>query len=126
MDVHPWLRGHRVGTFGQTDLLGNALTSSQIGGSTAAIGDPTGRTSSREPMPTATRRANIYSMQAQLRRLWEKMEKHAVERHGYEREWSWRRNLWNNSEWFNRLTVHEFMSQLGNGTRLGPLLGRDT
>jgi tyrosyl-tRNA synthetase len=97
----------------------------QLGGATAAIGDPSGRTTSREAIDTNSRRANMASMHVQMKRLWQKMEKHA-DRRGYEWEWAWRRHLFNNNEWLQKVSIYEFLSKLGTGMRVGPLLGRDT
>lgn len=65
------------------------------------------------------------NMHLQLKRLGSTIETYAGRR-GYAREWAWRRDVTNNSAWYQKLPVAEFMRVLGNGVRMGPLLGRDT
>ncbi|KIV78098.1 tyrosine-tRNA ligase [Exophiala sideris] len=96
-----------------------------LGGFTSSIGDPIGRTTGREPMTPATRRANIASMHAQLKRLGASIESYA-ERRGYQKEWAWRRALDNNATWWANTSARDFMSMLGRHVRIGPMLGRDT
>ncbi|KAI9762814.1 MAG: tyrosyl-tRNA synthetase [Chaenotheca gracillima] len=96
-----------------------------LGGATAKIGDPTGRTSSREVVSTDVRNANMVNMHYQLKKLWMNLESHT---RTYDYIWnkSWHRELANNNEWLNKLSVIEFFQLLGKNTRVGPMLGRDT
>ncbi|KIW61976.1 tyrosine-tRNA ligase, variant [Exophiala xenobiotica] len=96
-----------------------------LGGFTASIGDPTGRTTGREIQSAPTRRANIASMHAQLKRLGASIERYA-QRRGFQKEWAWRRALENNSTWWNATSARDYLSILGRQIRIGPLLGRDT
>ncbi|EAS30078.3 tyrosine-tRNA ligase [Coccidioides immitis RS] len=95
-----------------------------IGGSTAKIGDPTGRLEGRPLMDGATRRANIANIHLQLKRLGFSFEKYG-RKHGFEWEWAWRRALENNNTWWNKQSLKEVMEVLGTSLRLGPMLGRD-
>ncbi|KAL1638929.1 tyrosyl-tRNA synthetase [Diplodia intermedia] len=96
-----------------------------LGGATAKIGDPSGRTTAREHQASATRKANMAQMHIQLKKLWVSVERMA-RKHGYVREWAWRRALMNNNEWLGKLDVVEFLRVMGPAMRLGPMLSRDT
>jgi len=68
----------------------------------------------------------MVSMHYQLKMLWANMEHHARFKHGYRWEWVWHRELVNNNIWMNKLPGLELLKVLGNGTRIGTMLGRDT
>lgn len=102
------------------------LNPSKLGGATSQIGDPTGRTSTREMPHSNIRKANMVNMHYQLKTLWANMEHHARFKHGYEWEWAWHRGLVNNNTWMNKLPLLEMLKLLGLGTRIGAMLGRDT
>ncbi|KAI9831129.1 MAG: hypothetical protein M1819_005217 [Sarea resinae] len=97
----------------------------QLGGATAKVGDPTGRTTSRTLQPAAVQKANMVSMHYQLKKLWRNVEDYA-RKYGYVYEWAWHRELVNNNAWMGKLTMLEFLRLLGTGVRLGTMLGRDT
>ncbi|KAL1961046.1 hypothetical protein VTO42DRAFT_4934 [Malbranchea cinnamomea] len=95
-----------------------------LGGSTAKIGDPTGRVESRPLMKSAVRKANIANMHMQLKKLGASFEKIGA-KFGYHWEWAWRRALENNSIWWNKVSMNEVMSGMGIHARLGTMLSRD-
>jgi tyrosyl-tRNA synthetase len=65
-------------------------------------------------------------MHVQLKALGVTMESYA-ERRGFSREWAWHRALVNNSTWWStKTTFLDVLKFMGNGIRLGPMLGRDT
>ncbi|KAI4234959.1 MAG: hypothetical protein LQ349_003475, partial [Xanthoria aureola] len=96
-----------------------------IGGATASVGDPTGRTKDRESMSPHVRKANMVTMHYQLKALWMNVEKYG-RKYGYEYEWAWRRAVANNNMWWNKLPFMEILRLLGPGLRVGTMLGRDT
>ncbi|KAI4098938.1 MAG: hypothetical protein L6R37_006236 [Teloschistes peruensis] len=96
-----------------------------IGGATAGIGDPTGRTKDRDKLSQHVRKANMVTMHYQLKALWMNVEKQGRV-FGYEWEWAWRRGIHNNNTWWNSLPFLEVLRLLGSGTRVGTMLGRDT
>ncbi|KAL8643922.1 MAG: hypothetical protein Q9226_008037, partial [Calogaya cf. arnoldii] len=96
-----------------------------LGGATATIGDPTGRTKDRESMSTHVRKANMVTMHYQLKAIWMHVEKYG-RKYGYEYEWAWRRGVANNNVWWNKLPFLEILRLLGPGMRVGTMLGRDT
>ncbi|MCJ1308884.1 tyrosyl-tRNA synthetase [Agyrium rufum] len=101
-------------------------TVSLIGGATAQIGDPTGRTKSREQMKRTERKLNMVNVHYQLKTIWANMEDHATKKHGYKWEWIWHREIVNNNTWMNKLPLLEMLKLIGTGTRVGTMLGRDT
>ncbi|PSR79671.1 tRNA synthetases class I-domain-containing protein [Coniella lustricola] len=96
-----------------------------IGGSTAKIGDPTGRVDGRPAMSSATLVQNLAGIQHQLKALWAHMEVVAA-RFQYQKNWAWRKGIINNNQWWNSLPMLEVMKRLGTPMRVGPLLGRDS
>ncbi|KAI9702358.1 MAG: tyrosyl-tRNA synthetase [Candelina mexicana] len=98
---------------------------SLLGGGTATVGDPSGRTTSREVQGSSVRKANMVSMHYQLKRLWANIEQ-LSRKYGYQWEWAWHRELVNNNAWMNKLPILKFLQLLGPGVRLGTMLGRDT
>ncbi|KAF3764700.1 tyrosine--trna ligase precursor, mitochondrial (cyt-18) [Cryphonectria parasitica EP155] len=95
-----------------------------IGGSTAKIGDPTGRTESRPEIRSAQLVQNLASIQYQLKAVWEHVEENG-RRFGFKRDWAWRRGVINNNAWWNKLPMLDVLKRLGSQVRLGPMLGRD-
>src|SRR4051812_31771138 len=69
---------------------------SLIGGATAKIGDPTGRTKSREEIGSADMAMNMTLVQAQLKKLWV----NAIDvgrTQGFQEEWAKTRGVVNNN-----------------------------
>lgn len=96
-----------------------------IGGSTARIGDPTDRLTTRERLSNAEIGKNITKMHYQLTRLWSNVK--ALQRkYGYEKDWAATPRLLNNNMWLGKLTLYDFAKRLAMQTRMGPLLSRDT
>lgn len=96
-----------------------------IGGSTAKIGDPTGRTTDRPQLPRGQLVQNLVGIHYQLKQL----SSHAdavARRFKFEKDWSWRRSIVNNTTWWNKLPMLDVLKRLGAHMRMGPMLGRDT
>ncbi|KAJ6781551.1 hypothetical protein PWT90_01546 [Aphanocladium album] len=96
-----------------------------IGGSTARVGDPTGRLQSRDHMSNSDISKNITKIHYQLTRLWHNVVQMRI-RHGYEDDWGAKRSMLNNNMWLQGLTLYDFIKRLARDTRIGPMLGRDT
>lgn len=96
-----------------------------IGGTTAKIGDPTGRLKDRDPMKRVEVTANIAKIHYQLKGIWTNVERKA-KLYGYEKEWSWKRGIVNNNHWWNSLPMMDVLRRLGGSIRVGPMLSRDT
>lgn len=106
-----WFHGHPATTL--------------LGGSTARIGDPTDRLTSRETMSNADISKNITKIHYQLSRLWTNVE-NLRRKYGYEDDWAAHHRLVNNNMWLGKLTLYDFSKRLARQTRMGPLLSRDT
>jgi tyrosyl-tRNA synthetase len=96
-----------------------------IGGSTAQIGDPTGRSTMRDNMDLVERKANITKMQFQLKAMWEHVEALGRE-NNYNWHRYWKRAVLNNNVWLNKVSVQEILKTMGGGLRMGSLLSRDS
>ncbi|KAK7525473.1 tyrosyl-tRNA synthetase [Phyllosticta citriasiana] len=96
-----------------------------LGGATAKIGDPEGRTNERNRQKSDERKANMALMHMQIKRLWQSVES-IGSKYGYQREWAWRRSLANNNAWHNKTPLVEIMGKLGTHFRIGPMLSRET
>ncbi|KAI5467448.1 hypothetical protein BGZ63DRAFT_410412 [Mariannaea sp. PMI_226] len=96
-----------------------------IGGSTARIGDPTGRLQSREIMSNSDISKNITKIHVQLKKIWVNVE-HLKRKHGYEEDWAAKHHLLNNNMWLGSLTLYEFAKRIARHIRIGPMLSRDT
>lgn len=106
-----WFHGHPATTL--------------IGGSTARVGDPTGRLQSRDDISNADISRNITKIHYQLTKLWHNVVQMRI-RHGYEDDWAAKRHLFNNNMWLQGLTLYDFIKRLARQTRIGPMLSRDT
>ncbi|KAL9133546.1 MAG: hypothetical protein Q9175_005272 [Cornicularia normoerica] len=113
--------------FHACSLVGNLLSDVTriLGGATAQIGDPIGRTTTREAEHSSVRKINILKIHMQLKSIWEHVERRAKD-YGYHWEWAWRREVTNNNAWLNKLPAIVLLKLLGSGVRLGTMLGRDT
>jgi tyrosyl-tRNA synthetase len=98
---------------------------SLLGSSTAKIGDPTDRLTSRDKMERARLTSNLAMMHFQLKKLWANIDREA-ERRGFVKEWAWRRGIVQNGVWWGKVTFPEVMKRLGEGLRIGTMLSRDT
>jgi tyrosyl-tRNA synthetase len=96
-----------------------------IGGTTAQVGDPTGRTTQRETLDNVERRANMTQMHMQLKAMWMHVEE-LGRRHGYHSQRYWKRAVLNNNVWLNKVSIHEVLKTMGGGMRMGSLLSRDS
>lgn len=96
-----------------------------LGGSTARVGDPTGRLQSREDMSNSVLSKNVVKMHYQLKGIWHNVSM-LRDKYGYEADWAAKQHLLNNSMWLQKLTVYDFVKRLARLTRMGPMLGRET
>lgn len=96
-----------------------------VGGGTAKIGDPTGRTTAREAQAKATRTANMVGMHFQMKKLWMNVEA-MMRKYGYEKDWAYHRELVNNHVWLQKGSILDMLHLLGSGLRMGALLAKDT
>lgn len=98
---------------------------SLVGGATARVGDPSGRLTSRGKTAESVHETNSRAMYAQLGYIWDHATRYG-QRHGYQSEARGKKDLLNNEDWLNSLNILDFLKTMGNGMRLGAMLGRDT
>ncbi|SMR44438.1 unnamed protein product [Zymoseptoria tritici ST99CH_3D1] len=98
---------------------------SLVGGATAKVGDPSGRLTSRAAATESTIDANFRALHAQIGGVWENAIQYG-RRHGDKAENAGRRELLNNAAWLDKLSILDFLRIMGNGMRVGTMLGRDT
>ena len=96
-----------------------------MGGSTARIGDPTGRLEGREHLDTEKSTMNLVKIHYQLKKLWSNVE-FVGRKYGHEVEWAALRGILNNSAWLCKVPIMEVLKRAGNFIRLGQMLSRDT
>lgn len=99
----------------------------QLGGATAGVGDPTGRSTARIQSTRDVRLDNTRYIDAQIQRLWKNVailaEKHLTE---IPKDMQRDGKVLNNDDWLSKISIMDVLSTIGSGLRLGPLLGRDT
>lgn len=100
-------------------------TVSLVGGATAKVGDPSGRLTSRAKTAEAVTESNLQAMHAQVAQLWQNAIQYGI-RHGQGGEGVGRKELLNNAQWLDNLNILQFLKLMGNGMRVGTMLGRDT
>ncbi|KAF2102438.1 hypothetical protein NA57DRAFT_33052 [Rhizodiscina lignyota] len=97
-----------------------------VGDATSQIGDPTGRTTSRETLKSDARESNASNILQQLERMFGNVDKiaakHNIRVASSGMTWMIRRNL----EWTEKVSWLTVLKTLGTGFRLGPMLSRDT
>ena len=105
-------------------LYGHRVVS-LVGGGTARVGDPSGRLTSRARTAEDVQKSNFEAMFHQTGRLLKSVRQYA-QRHGYKEEEIGEHQLLNNADWLEKLNILDFLKLLGNGMRIGTMLGRDT
>ncbi|WPG97247.1 tyrosyl-tRNA synthetase [Acrodontium crateriforme] len=99
---------------------------SLVGGGTARVGDPSGRLVSRAEVALSVHSDNLASMRTQLDKLWGNVERYG-RRHGFDAEGAGGgKEVLDNGTWLDKLNILEFLRIVGNGVRMGTMLGRDT
>lgn len=76
-------------------------------------------------MTADVRKSNMLAMHTQLKKLGKSIEDYGAS-YGYQWEQTWRRALENNNTWWQKESLLDVMKVMGNGIRVGPMLGRET
>jgi tyrosyl-tRNA synthetase len=100
-------------------------TVSLVGGSTAKVGDPTGRLTTRANTEAKVRMKNTEAMMHQLKMLWPRVDAYG-KKYGYNRESPGKMALWNNDSWMQGLKMMKFLLTIGTRVRMGAMLARET
>jgi tyrosyl-tRNA synthetase len=98
---------------------------SLVGGATAKVGDPSGRLVSRAATAESTIDDNFRALHTQIGGLWGNAIKYG-QRHGENGDDAGKKELLNNAAWLDKLNILDFLRIMGNGMRVGTMLGRDT
>ncbi|TLD35518.1 tyrosine-tRNA ligase [Venturia nashicola] len=98
-----------------------------LGGATAGVGDPTGRSTARIQNSRHVRMNNTRNIANQIQKLWKNVavlaKKHLTEiPNDIQRD----AKVLNNDDWLSKISIMDVLGTIGSGLRLGPLLGRDT
>lgn len=97
----------------------------QVGGATGTIGDPSGKSTERQPMTSATLAKNVAGIDAQFQRFFVRGRAYA-ERRGYTVQGSGGRvKVVNNKTWFGKLSALDFLGDIGRYARVGTMIARD-
>ncbi|KAF9094643.1 tyrosyl-tRNA synthetase [Mortierella sp. AD031] len=97
-----------------------------VGGATGSIGDPSGKSTERQPMSAATLAHNVAGIDAQFQqffkrgRAYAQSRGYAVEGHGGKVK------VVNNKTWFSKLSALEFLGDIGRYARVGTMIARDS
>lgn len=92
-----------------------------LGGATASIGDPSGKTSSRPELDSAQVQANVAAITAQLNDLLERITTHLnIPRSSLDVQ------VLNNADFYDNITVIDFLRDIGRFSRMGDMLTRDS
>ncbi|KAF9358738.1 tyrosyl-tRNA synthetase [Mortierella sp. AD094] len=97
-----------------------------VGGATGSIGDPSGKSTERQPMTAATLTKNVEGIDAQFQQFFKRGRAYA-ERRGYSVQGSGGHvKVVNNKTWFGKLSALEFLGDIGRYARVGTMIARDS
>ncbi|KAK2171492.1 hypothetical protein NP493_1061g00031 [Ridgeia piscesae] len=91
-----------------------------VGGATAQIGDPSGKTKERTPMDLETIESNVTSIKSSLKRIFRNHQEYFCQNEKDIQPIK----IMNNAEWYSNRNVVEFLSTVGRHFRMGTMLGR--
>ncbi|KAF9914927.1 tyrosyl-tRNA synthetase [Lobosporangium transversale] len=97
-----------------------------VGGATGSIGDPSGKSTERQPMSAATLAKNVAGIDAQFQQFFKRGRAYA-ERRGYSIQGSsgGHVKVVNNKTWFGKLSALDFLADIGRYARVGTMIARD-
>ncbi|KAI0218209.1 Tyrosine--tRNA ligase, mitochondrial [Lamellibrachia satsuma] len=91
-----------------------------LGGATAQIGDPSGKTKERSPLELDTIQQNVCSIESSLKRIFHNHKEYFCQNEKDIQPIK----IVNNAEWYAKRNVVEFLSTVGRHFRMGTMLGR--
>ena len=97
-----------------------------MGGATGSIGDPSGRSTERQPLSSDTIRENVTHIKTQVRNFFHNGVEYATRR-GVNFEFDPEKEVMviNNIDWIGKMTVIELLSDFGRYVRVGSMLSKD-
>ncbi|KAF9433600.1 tyrosyl-tRNA synthetase [Entomortierella beljakovae] len=97
-----------------------------VGGATGSIGDPSGKSTERQPMSTATLAKNVAGIDAQFQQFFKRGRDYA-EKRGYSIQGTGGHvKVVNNKTWFGKLSALDFLGDVGRYARVGTMIARDS
>ncbi|KAF9579452.1 tyrosyl-tRNA synthetase [Lunasporangiospora selenospora] len=97
-----------------------------VGGATGTIGDPSGKSTERQPLSTATLAKNVAGIDAQFQRFFVRGRAYA-ERRGYKVQGGGGNvKVVNNKTWFDKISALDFLGDIGRFARVGTMIARDS
>ncbi|KAG0309122.1 tyrosyl-tRNA synthetase, partial [Dissophora globulifera] len=97
-----------------------------VGGATGSIGDPSGKSTERQPMSAATLAKNVAGIDAQFQQFFQRGRAYAENR-GYSVQGAGGLvKVVNNKTWFGKLSALEFLGDIGRYARVGTMIARDS
>lgn len=96
----------------------------QIGQATAAVGDPSGRTTVRDSIESAALQSSSRSLRLQLTQFFDRAAKYAVSR-GYDQSKFGTTHVLTNGDWLSNLQLVDFLSTIGRHVRVSQMLARE-
>ncbi|XP_048760256.2 tyrosine--tRNA ligase, mitochondrial-like [Ostrea edulis] len=94
-----------------------------VGGATAKIGDPSGRTKDRDPLGAEVVEKNITSISESLERIFANHQQYFWKNQSRDLP---RVKILNNNDWYCKQSVVDFLSTLGRKFRIGSMMHRES
>ena len=110
-------------TTGNINFKPTQLTD-QIGGFTCRIGDPSGRATAREQLSNSAAVSNINKITKQVQIIFQNFKLYAISKDFKESSFG-RFEIVNNDTWWKDLKFSDFLTNIAQHMRLGPMLGRE-
>ncbi|KAF9934445.1 tyrosyl-tRNA synthetase [Mortierella alpina] len=97
-----------------------------VGGATGSIGDPSGKSTERQPMSAATLANNVAGIDAQFQRFFQRGRAYAETRGYAFQGHGGKVKVVNNKTWFGKLSALDFLGDIGRYARVGTMIARDS
>ncbi|KAF9940438.1 tyrosyl-tRNA synthetase [Modicella reniformis] len=97
-----------------------------VGGATGTIGDPSGKSTERQPMSAATLSKNVAEIDAQFQRFFTRGRAYAMRRGYIVQGHGGKVKVVNNKTWFDKLSALDFLGDIGRYARVGTMIARDS
>ncbi|ORZ35698.1 tyrosyl-tRNA synthetase [Catenaria anguillulae PL171] len=97
-----------------------------IGGATGSIGDPSGRATERSSLSSAVLAANEAGITTQVHRFFENGVQYATRRGYTPSAHAGKVDVVNNKHWTSKLSLIDFLDQVGRHARVSAMLARDS
>lgn len=96
-----------------------------VGGATGEVGDPSGRSSERQPMVEETRVSNVDRIKQQMNLFFQRGRQYAVSK-GYNESSMGQFQVVNNALWWKPVKMLDFLATYGRHIRVSQMIARDS